>query len=196
MRRYPHPLTPLITAHAMALTLSLFHPPSHIPYMPRCTTPARLTTTTCRDDASYREYSAEWPSGLRRRVQAAVRKGVGSDPTSVTFAYVRSLSVCCEHEALLYRSLEREGTTARGSCTISLWIRMSNKRDVGPKMLSLIVVFCRYFLVPPNWFFVESTATPSHHHLSQLLKRLYSLTHLSAHPPTSHTCRAIPHLLH
>ncbi|PFH31726.1 hypothetical protein BESB_022180 [Besnoitia besnoiti] len=28
---------------------------------------------------------AEWPSGLRRCVKAAVRKGVGSNPTSVSF---------------------------------------------------------------------------------------------------------------
>ena len=32
--------------------------------------------------------SAEWPSGLRHRVKAAVRKGVGSNPTSVTFVSI------------------------------------------------------------------------------------------------------------
>ena len=32
--------------------------------------------------------SAEWPSGLRRRVKAAVRKGVGSNPTSVTVVLI------------------------------------------------------------------------------------------------------------
>ena len=31
---------------------------------------------------------AGWPSGLRRRVQAAVQKGVGSNPTSVTYIHV------------------------------------------------------------------------------------------------------------
>ena len=47
MRRYAHPQSPLTTAHVNALTLSTTHLLSHIPYMPRCTTPATFTPTTC-----------------------------------------------------------------------------------------------------------------------------------------------------
>ena len=33
------------------------------------------------------QISTVWPSGLRRCVKAAVRKGVGSNPTAVTFVF-------------------------------------------------------------------------------------------------------------
>ena len=34
--------------------------------------------------------TAAWPSGLRRQLQALVRKGVGSNPTAVIYVHVRS----------------------------------------------------------------------------------------------------------
>ena len=47
---------------------------------------------------------AVWPSGLRRWLQAPVRKGVGSNPTAVTFA-----------ETVLVGTMNDEKmTTARG----------------------------------------------------------------------------------
>ena len=42
----------------------------------------------CYDDEDKSILLAGWPSGLRRRVKAAVRKGVGSNPTSVTFVLI------------------------------------------------------------------------------------------------------------
>ena len=47
MRRYAHTQSSLTTAHVMALTPSSIHLLSHIPHMPRCTTPATITPTTC-----------------------------------------------------------------------------------------------------------------------------------------------------
>ena len=35
-----------------------------------------------------------WPSGLRRRLQAPVRKGVGSNPTAVSLQDARALAEC------------------------------------------------------------------------------------------------------
>ena len=37
---------------------------------------------------------AGWPSGLRRRVKAAVRKGVGSNPTPVIFDIIYNIPQC------------------------------------------------------------------------------------------------------
>ena len=40
------------------------------------------------DDEDQSILLAGWPSGLRRRVKAAVRKGVGSNPTPVIFSVI------------------------------------------------------------------------------------------------------------
>ena len=43
---------------------------------------------------------AAWPSGLRRQLQALVRKGVSSNLTAVTFAYLELIcrvSICLSH---------------------------------------------------------------------------------------------------
>ncbi|PFH31728.1 hypothetical protein BESB_022200 [Besnoitia besnoiti] len=45
-----------------------------------------LPKTSCGSQGARRP-PAEWPSGLRRCVKAAVRKGVGSNPTSVRFSH-------------------------------------------------------------------------------------------------------------
>ena len=50
-----------------------------------------------------------WPSGLRRWLQAPVRKGVGSNPTAVILCERRML-----HAALLLRVCEEKQMTAVG----------------------------------------------------------------------------------
>ena len=46
-----------------------------------------------------------WPSGLRRWLQAPVRKGVGSNPTAVIFA--QSLARSAVHSAVIYESARK-----------------------------------------------------------------------------------------
>ena len=53
-------------------------------------------------------YQAAWPSGLRRWLQAPVRKGVGSNPTAVIFC--RRLAL---HAALLLLHINRRREGAK-----------------------------------------------------------------------------------
>lgn len=60
-----------------------------------------LTTTSLRK-TRHQNFSllARWPSGLRRRVKAAVRKGVGSNPTLVTLTEGDLLDFRCRNSCI------------------------------------------------------------------------------------------------
>ena len=131
---------------------------------------------------------AGWPSGLRRRVKATVRKGVGSNPTPVTFTHVYLLHVCCKHQ-VLYRSLDRHCFSAYISHATFSCVRMCNRSDVGPKVF---FIGCRVFLsISPFAHRVfrgmrrhahPQTPLSTAHALALILSSIHSLSHISYMP--------------
>ncbi len=89
----PSPSQSVILLLSLAFSLSLSFPLSLSPSLPL--SPRSLSLCTCPDhmfDPSHRSNKTVWPSGLRRWLQAPVRKGVGSNPTAVTLCYRKNLA--------------------------------------------------------------------------------------------------------
>ena len=77
-----------------------------------------------------------WPSGLRRWLQAPVRKGVGSNPTAVIF---RSRSV-------VRRETQTWNQEWRDTTAIAAVAQLAARRSHNPKVVSSILT-CRILLV-------------------------------------------------
>ena len=80
-----------------------------------------------------------WPSGLRRWLQAPVRKGVGSNPTAVTLFATMPTQSCWRCTDATYQRAG-PGQHAYASCSRAMVDERMVPRGLEPRTLRLLAV--------------------------------------------------------